>query len=80
MYVKGTGPWCVSQEYVIVKDNYYARFLTHNYHRCYTLFLESQQSVFSLEYSIRNSLDSSVFILAFIANIGKYFFWIKIKI
>ena len=31
MKVKGTGSWCVLVEYV--KDNYYARFHDHRYHR-----------------------------------------------
>ena len=31
MKVKGTGSWCVLEEYV--KDNYYARFSDPSYHR-----------------------------------------------
>ena len=43
MKVKGTGSWCMLEEYV--KDNYYARCHTHSYHCCSEMHFSSRLDV-----------------------------------
>ena len=43
MKVKGTKSWCMLEEYV--KENYFARFHTHNYHCCSEMHFSSRLAV-----------------------------------
>ena len=43
MKVKGTGSWCMLEEYV--KDNYYARLHTHSNHGCSEMHFSSRLDV-----------------------------------